>query len=296
MTDGFDHLKLSEVDAAMLDRLVDVGFELDQLEYLSSEEKQRATAILEQLGLLQAYPVEDASGTLIDATLARIDQYEQQRAARLHISTSEITATTRGFSFPKLDLIATAAAILLCVALVSMFAKTNRDHSIQSNCATNMAGVGAGLFTYAEDHNNAMPTSSINSLSSLFGGVSPERTDANVLVEEGYCDHHHLNCPGHGGQGGGFSYQTQSAQSWENLKNRGRVFVIMADRNPILDDLLAGGTPDPLTPSASHGALGHNRLLDDGSTYTSVAPPIVGNDFIWLLDGKNRRIDIFLTH
>ena len=52
MTDGFDHLKLSEADAAMLDRLVDVGFELDQLEYLSSEEKQRATAILEQLGYL----------------------------------------------------------------------------------------------------------------------------------------------------------------------------------------------------------------------------------------------------
>lgn len=296
MNGEFDHVNLSEEDAAMLDRLVDVGFDLDQLEYLSTEEEQRATRILNQLGLLQAYPVEDASDTLLDATLARIDQYEQQRASRLHISTAEIKPTSRGFSFPKLDLIATAAAVLLCVALVSMFVKTNRDQSIQSSCATNMAGVGAGLFTYAEDHNNAMPTSPISSLGSLFGGITPERTDADILVAEGYCDHHHLNCPGHGGEGGGFSYQTQSAQSWDSLQIRGRVFVIMADRNPILDDLLAGGTPDPLTPSASHGSLGHNRLLDDGSTYTTVAPPIIGNDFIWRLDGKNRSIDIFLTH
>jgi hypothetical protein len=296
MTDVFDHLKLSKADAEMLDQLVDVGFDIDQLEYLTAEEKQRANSILKMLGFLDVYPVEDASETLIDATLARIDQYENNRSSRMHISTAEVKTTSRGFLFPKLDLLATAAAVLLCVALVSMFVKSNHDISIHQQCATNMAGVGNGLFTYAQDHNGEMPTSTVASLGSLFDDIIPERTDAEVLVEEGYCDHHHLNCPGHGGAGGGFSYQTQSADSWNHLKSRGRIFVIMADRNPILDDLLAGGTPDPLTPSANHGTLGQNRLHDDGSTYTTVAPPIIGNDFIWRLDGKNLHFDIFLTH
>ena len=42
MTESFDHLKLCKADAEMLDQLVDVGFEIDQLEYLSPEEEQRA--------------------------------------------------------------------------------------------------------------------------------------------------------------------------------------------------------------------------------------------------------------
>ena len=79
-----------------------------------------------------------------------------------------------------------------------------------------------------------------------------------------YCDHNHLNCPGHGGESGGFSYQTQSAAMWDNIRAQGRLFIIMSDRNPILDDLLQGGHPDPLTPSASHGSLGQNHLRDDG--------------------------------
>ena len=61
-------------------------------------------SILAMLGLLEAYPVEDASDTLIDATLARIDQYESQRAARMHISTAEIETTSRGFRIRMPDL------------------------------------------------------------------------------------------------------------------------------------------------------------------------------------------------
>ena len=38
MTDQGDHINLCKADADMLDRLVSVGFELDQLEGLSTEE------------------------------------------------------------------------------------------------------------------------------------------------------------------------------------------------------------------------------------------------------------------
>jgi hypothetical protein len=83
---------------------------------------------------------------------------------------------------------------------------------------------------------------------------------------------------------------------WENSRSQGRLFIIIADRNPILDALLAGGTPDPLTPSANHGSLGQNHLRDDGSTPMAAPAPVIGGDMIWILEGKNRGIDIFLTH
>ena len=79
MTDQGDHINLCKADADMLDRLVSVGFELDQLEGLSTEEEQRATNILHTFGLLERYPVEDADDALIVVTLARIDPYENKQ-------------------------------------------------------------------------------------------------------------------------------------------------------------------------------------------------------------------------
>ena len=42
MTDQGDHFNLCKEDADMLDRLVDVGFEIDRLDGLSDEEQRRA--------------------------------------------------------------------------------------------------------------------------------------------------------------------------------------------------------------------------------------------------------------
>ena len=295
MTDGFEHLKLSKADAEMLDRLVDVGFEIDELEYLTPEGKQRAQSILATLGILNAYPVEDASDTLIHATLARIDQYETKRTARLQIHSPELETTKRGFRIRMPDLMSVAAMVLIAVSVFLMINKGAREQSFQTECASNMAMVGRGLVSYALDNEGEMPTTSVASLGSLFGGVTPQRTDTELLAKEGYCEHNHLHCPGHGRESSGFSYQNQSAEMWNNIRSQGRLFIIIADRNPILNDLLEGGKPDPLTPSGNHGSLGQNHLRDDGSTPISAAAPVVGGDMIWILDGKKRGIDIFLT-
>ncbi len=295
MSKGFDHLKLSKADAEMLDQLVDVGFELAQLEYLSPEDTQRANSILKTLGLLDAYPVEDASDTLIDATLARIDQYEAKRSARMQIHTPELETTKRGFRIRMPDLISVAAMILITFSVFAMLTNSARNQSISNECASNMAMVGHGLFNYASDHNGNTPTEQATEVASLFGGIVPDRTDAEVLATEGYCEHHHLNCPGHGGQGRGFSYQTQPAAMWDEMHSRGNVIIIMSDQNPVLNKMLANQAFDPLTPSPTHGAFGQNHLRDDGSI-ASGAAPVFGGDLIWILDGKNRGIDIFLTH
>jgi hypothetical protein len=295
MTQGFEHLKLCKEDSEILDQLVDVGFELDQLEYLTQEQEQRAKRILDMLGLLEAYEVEDASDTLIDATLARIDQYESQRTARLQIHTPELETTSKGFRVRMPDLISVAAVILLAVSVFAFISQSVRSQSISNQCGTNMAMLGRGLFNYAKDHNGNTPTEEANEVASLFGGAAPERTDAQLLADEGYCEHNHLNCPGHGGEGRGFSYQTQPASMWDALHKQGRVFLLMSDQNPILSKLLANQQFDPLTPSPAHGSLGQNHLRDDGSIGSGPAP-VFGGDLIWILDGKKRGIDIFLTH
>jgi hypothetical protein len=295
MTSGFDHLKLTKADAEMLDQLVDVGFEIDQLAYLTPEDEKRAKAILHMLGFLDAYPVEDASDTLIHATLARIDQYEEKHSVRMQIHTPQLETTKRGFRIRMPDLIGVAAMVLVTVSVFMMISKSARNQSLNNECASNMAMVGRGLFNYALDHDGNTPTKQATEVASLFGGVAPEQTDAELLAEQGYCQHNHLNCPGHGEESGGFSYQTQSADSWDAIQKQGKVFFLLSDRNPVLDKILAKQEYDPYTPSPAHGSLGQNHLRDDGSIMTGAAPVFAG-DLIWILDGKNDGIDIFLTH
>jgi hypothetical protein len=296
MTDHGEHINLCKADAEMLDRLVEVGFEIDQLDGLTEEEQQRATSILKTFGLLELYPVEDASDELIDVTLARIDQYEGKQQARMHIQTADVQAPSSGLAFRMPDLISIACMVLIAASVVIWLGRTTRAQSLSMQCANNMAAVGMGLAHYANDHNSGMPTSSVAGLGGLFNGASPERLDPTPLLGE-YCENNHLHCPGHTGEGSsGFSYQTQSKEIWDALKRHRRVFVVLSDTNPILDALLAGKSHDPMTPSQNHGGHSQNQLLDDGSTISLTGPPILGGDRIWILDGGNHGIDIFLTH
>ena len=296
MKHSFDHLNLCQADADLLDRLVDVGFELDKLDGLSTDETTRANRILSMVGLLDGYPVEDASDTLIDATLAQIDQYEANQTQRMRIETAEIETTSSGFRIRMPDFISVAAMVLIAVSVSAMISKNTRAQSISDQCASNMAQVGFGLVRYATEHRGQAPTTEATSVASMFSGLVPTRTDPDILVEEGYCDVHHLNCPGHGDNGGGFSYQTQPAEAWEAIRKQGLLLIVLSDRNPILESMLAGKTFDPLTPSENHGSLGQNQLRDDGSTASLKGLPIIGKDKIWVLDGNKRVLDIFLTH
>ena len=296
MTDSFDHLKLCKEDADILDQLVEVGFEINQLEGLTHEQEQRARNILVTLGFLQAYPVEDASDALVDATLARIDQYESHREARLQVVTPELETAGSGFRIRMPDFVSIAAMVLIAISVFAMVSKNSRDQSMSNQCASNMAMVGHGLAEYAFDHNGEMPTTDAPAVASVFGGLIPQRTNPNKLVADGYCSEHHISCPACGDGEGSFSYQTQSAEKWDAIRNRGKVIIIMSDRNPILEKMLQGQKFNPLALSENHGSLGQNQLRDDGSTLPLMGLPIVGQDRIWILDGDNRGIDIFLTH
>ena len=296
MNHDFDNIKLCQADAELFDRLVEVNFELNKLKSLSPDQTIRASRILSLLNVLNTYPTDDASSILIDATLAKIHQYEADQTQRMRIETSEIKIKGDGFRVRMPDFISVAAMVLIAVSVFAMISKNTRAQSISNQCASNMAQVGFGLVEYANDHKGLTPITEAAAVASMFGGLVPSRTDAEKLVADGYCEVYHLNCPGHGGQGGGFSYQTQPAEAWEAIRSQGRLLIVLSDRNPILESMLAGKEFNPLAPSENHGSLGQNQLRDDGSTESLKGLPIVGKDKIWVLDGNKRVIDIFLTH
>ena len=287
--DMYPHL--CKADTEMLDRLVDVGFDIDELEDLSSEDRQRARGVLQLMGLLDSYPVENADDVLVDATLARIDQYEARRGANLRIETHQVDASDRGFRFRLPDFIAVAAVILIGAAIIIPIMQGRRAANIDSQCANNLAMVGHGLSNFAGDNNGRLPTTSVASLGSFFGGATPDRLDLSQLEEQGYCEEHHLLCPGHGGEGGGFSTQTQTDDRWNTPG-----LVLVGDRNPVLDAVLSGTSFDTMTQSRNHRGDVQILLRIDGSTLPLRDRPILSGDNIWILDRKDDRIDIFLSH
>src|SRR4051812_20186723 len=73
---------LSPDDQRVLDALVEAGFDPSMIESPSPAAKARVDAISSLLGAMKDYPVDDCEPALIDATLARIDRYERERAAQ----------------------------------------------------------------------------------------------------------------------------------------------------------------------------------------------------------------------
>src|SRR4051812_46544047 len=73
---------LSPDDQRVLDALVEAGFDPSMIESPSPAAKARVDAISNLLGVMKDYPVDDCDPALIDATLARIDRHECERAAQ----------------------------------------------------------------------------------------------------------------------------------------------------------------------------------------------------------------------
>src|SRR5438552_15003836 len=80
---------LSPADQRIVDALMESGFDSAAMEMPAQADQKRAAAVSNLLGLMRDYPVEDCEPALIDATLARIDRYEDQQAARLNFDVQQ---------------------------------------------------------------------------------------------------------------------------------------------------------------------------------------------------------------
>jgi hypothetical protein len=298
--------ELSPPDQQILDRLVECGFDISQLSPMTPQERQRAQAVLRVFHLLNDYPVQDADESLVHAALARIDRYEDQHAAKMKIAAAASAPATRVRLIRWGDFVSVAAVLLIAAGVAWPVLGRVRDLSLQTACSNNLRTVGQGFSAYASDYRSAMPVSQVAGFAAgaSFGWDTARNIDNLApMIEAGYCEHGHFNCPGHRHGGPSYSYQLQLPgirAAW----GAGRAMVILGDRNPLVDAARVGRTAAPLTLSTNHGQKGQNVLQDDGAVFFMLTPTI-GLDNIWLPAGvielqrgdrQREPRDVFLVH
>ena len=277
--------ELTPNDQRILDALMEVQFDLQAMQPMSDAEYERAQVLCDLFGLLNDYPVDDADDTLIHATLAGIDRYEQHQHDRMKMDPDLVeTAKLRGgrrIALP--DFISVAAVLLIVLGMGWPMLNKMRSQSLDMQCQGNMRLLAQAFNSYALDYDNAMPSAQAGFGSSSWDQV---RNIVNLrpLVEHGYCDHESLKCPGnHDHYGSSYSYQWQPRAA--NLYwNIGPVMVILGDRNPLIDATITGNIVPANSVSINHDGRGQNVLMSDGSILWLIEPKM-GRDNIWLPDG-----------
>jgi hypothetical protein len=309
-------MNLSAADRRVLDALVQVGFARgrlpEALDRMTPEDQRRAAAMTRLLGVLDDYPVEDAEPALLHATLARIDRHEDQLAARMQFDARKELAGGGGGSGRRIripDFISVAAVLLIVAGVMWPVLDGVRQRSIDAACANNMRRLALSFSDYSADNNGSMPMA-------MAGPMGTWDTVKNVinlkpLVDQGYCEAGHLNCPGHhlhsDAESAGapsYSYRwftPQGAAHW----NGPRVTIILGDLNPLIDAARRGWPAPPLSVSVNHGGRGQNVLASDGQTIWLTDPVIGRGDNIWMPDNADSLTpgsspvdgdDVFLAH
>ena len=281
--------ELNADDQRLLDALVESGFDPQVLESLSAEDRSRVGAILNLFALMEDYPVEDADDSLVDATLARIDQYEARTSAMVSQENEMQVASRRAFRLP--DLISVAAVILIGASIFWPMLSTMKQRRIDESCANNLRQMGYAFNQYANDYDGSIPVARAG-LFSQWTQSFPNVVNLGPLVDGGYCERNHLECAGHDGlSGAAYGYQWQipdSALSW----GVNRITVILGDRNPLIDAIYQAKSQTPaLSNSLNHGGRGQNVLSTNGAWMWLENPMVGADDNIWLPKGSSSLHD-----
>jgi hypothetical protein len=307
----------------LLDALVEARFDRKAMGALGEADARRADALVAMFGLMEDYPVDDAEDALVHATLARIDRHEAERSARLKFDARQDAAAgpsggARGRRMRIPDLITVAAIILIAVSVFWPMLTSARQRATDQACANNLRLLGYGFSNYAADNNGAMPIAmaGLPGFSQSGGGGWDKNVrhtlNLEPLVQGGYCEVGHFNCPGHHHSGGGVATGPSYSYRWHvpgapiGWGTQPHVTVVLGDLNPMIDAARSGMVIPPLSMSPNHGGRGQNVLVSDGATMW-LTQPIVGprNDNIWLPNGTDqlRRglrpddpMDVFLAH
>ena len=140
--------RLSEADADAIDQLFENG--LDD----AGPSRPREQAVMDLFSVLEAYPTEEASDELVDATLARVNREESERSSRFSI------ANAPGFNGRQIrlpDFFAVAAALFLAFGIGwPLYQAIDRQNNILHSQAR-LGEYGAGIVSFANENNDQMP-------------------------------------------------------------------------------------------------------------------------------------------
>lgn len=269
--------RLGAEDSAAVDRLVERAFADPQGD---AEDARRERAVLEALRMLEAYPVEPSDPSLIDATLARIDAAERERAERMRLE----RAPQRTMRWA--DIGGVAAVLLLAAGVTWPSLARMRETALKTACANNMRAMGAGLANYARDHRDFLP------MAAGLGGLTapkPTTLDWNTyehggnlvaLARQGYCSVQQVQCPA---CASGAPHQHHFAFRMPAGDRHFRLTVIgrgalVADANPAIELRRAGRPVGPSLASWNHAQSGQNVLFGDGALLWLTRPEVDGDN------------------
>lgn len=185
MTTPPSHKELNADDAQLLDMIAEHGFDDSILAKMNESDRKRGTEIANLLGLLEAYPTEDASDELVDATIARIRRDDSQRLERMRLPEPDSTQRTqadlggRRFHFP--DLFATAAMLLLAVGVLWPIMNYARSGRLVMLDRANLGETGQNVALYASANNGATPMQAT-------AGILPDPFEWNGKHEGRYAE------------------------------------------------------------------------------------------------------------
>ncbi len=283
-------------DERLLDALAEAGFDRNILSNVSGDDDRRLGAICRTMGLLRDYPVEDASDTLVHATLARIDQHEEAHAARMSFDNHQnrFNSGRSGFRIRIPDFITVAAVLLIGFSVLWPVLSTARQRSMDTLCADNLKHLAYAFGQYADDNNTELPVA----MAGIGSGALSWDKISNVLnleplVRGNYCEGRHLNCPGHqhndaNAAGPSYSYRWFLPGSRTGWGTGRMMTVLVGDMNPMVNAARNGQFIPPLSISPNHGGRGQNVLVSDGSIMWLEIPIVGRNDNIWLPHGSSQ--------
>ena len=305
--------ELSAEDCRVLDTLAEGGFDPSLLESLSEGDQDRGNAIVALLGTLDQYPVEDASSELIDATMARIQREEDERPRRMKIEThleerrERAALGGRRWRFP--DLFATAAIVLIAVAVMWPITNTVRQHRMIDLDSANLGENGQAMALYANAHNGSSPMQATASiLPDPFDWMNRDKGSYTKNVNEQLTPYASNQNDFHRPESlpGDHQYSYQYWQPGDTLLIEGR--VVAANANPLSGNSTQMTASEARQNATCHGGRGQNLLFGDGHVEWLESSEIDG-DRLWdpgtdenghivsIITGGSRDQDIiFLVH
>jgi len=279
----------------------------------SQVDEERQSKVLEVLALLDEYPVEDAPIYLTARTMERVHMARERE--RFSHQIADLSGPA--FTFRIGDLLAVAAAVLICASLAIPMLSQNRTDANRIACASHQNLAGRGVFQYAADHGQMMPRGAVRKNGVWYnvgkdavgpdGNIESNSAHLRLIVRYGYVHANTLNCPGNPAA----SFDTrQDAVDWQDSSkisfsyitqygdpiriDRNSKVTILTDKNPLfriytgpkaqLEFLGTGGNIENI--SALHQeAGGQNVLYSDGSVDWTTRPVNRAGDNLWVIRG-----------
>ena len=300
-------MNISPADEEALDALIEAGFELSAV---SAEYKPRAERISNVIETLDELPSEltaPAPMSLIQDTLAKIDDHERKERLSYQIN-SMAMGTGAGSSAGGLrwtELFAMAAMFLVGISLFWPMIDHSNAVARQAVCQSNLMAAGMGMLAYSNDNNGAMPSVQArlgdewwrNNTFDNHGNTLSNSAHLYKLYgngsESGYASVSALNCPENqfaptalaagmrdwsSSKATSFAYQNQYSLHKPKLNGTIRI-VLLSDKNPYFTSGKYQMNLDRNANSKNHAKLGgQNVLLSSGRVLWLTSPKFNGDN------------------